>query len=69
MNAAAIALAPAAMSPLSLSKSNCASSPMVGRAGAVAVLPPEMALRLIAADGEAVAVDGRSSSDPTAART
>jgi len=43
MNAGAIAVAPAAMSPPSLSKSNCASSPMVVRAGAVAVWPPEIA--------------------------
>ena len=67
MNVAAIAVAPAAMSPPSLSKSNCASLPMVGRAGAVAVFRPSRA-RLIAADGEVVAVD-RIFDDSPAART
>src|SRR5262249_57599959 len=44
MKSAAIAVAPAAMSPGSLSKSNSTSPPIVWRAGAVAVLAPEVTI-------------------------
>jgi putative acetyltransferase len=43
MNDASIAVAPAAMSPASLSKSNSTSSPTVARAPAVALLAPDVA--------------------------